>query len=284
MAHGLKHRGLDRVAPPESLSLHRFARKSLAVGRDRNERRQRWEESSPDRKARSRAFPQVERSEPAASRGQLERRLPFGRLLRRPENDARAFGTESLGDRRREALELVGRAVSLEEGCCHLGEKRLLAPALLGLGGPFARPGREVARHDADDEIDDECEPVLAVREAQSVERREEQEVEEARAPNRNSDRIGATEENRHRQDRKQVEDAQAEHGHERLADVDEARRERERGRRDCNADQPPSCGGRAEQPLDLGEDAHRRNVALKHLADLTPATAALARAPLGPG
>ena len=63
---------------------------------------------------------------------------------------------------------------------------------------------------------------MLAVREAQRVERREEEKVEEARAPDRDPDRIGATEQNRHRKNGKQVEDAQAEHGHERLADVDE--------------------------------------------------------------
>ncbi len=225
-------------------------------------------EASAGRKRRrtarldSGALADVERPELPASGAQLEGRLARGRLLRRPEDDPRARGVQNVGDRRREALHLGGGALCLQERRRHLGQESFFPLPLLCLHGSLAGPDGEVAGHDPDDEVHGEREPVLAVRQAERVERRQEEEVEERRARHCNRDCVGAPEQDGHRQHGEEVEDAEAEDGHERLAEIDHARDERERRDAQQSADHPPPVRCLAEHGLDALERAHRRNLA----------------------
>ena len=131
---------------------------------------------------------------------------------------------EHLGGAPLDLLELVPNGSPLEEVGRDVREERRLTPPLLRLDRSAAGAGRELADDDRRARVDGEREPVLAVRQRERVDRRQEEEVEGEHAADRNRQREREPPLDGHGQDGEDVEHAQAEDGHEAPEEEDGAR------------------------------------------------------------
>ena len=129
---------------------------------------------------------------------------------------------------RREAVELVGHGSPAEQGRGDGRKERRLSLALLGSVGALPRSCREPTGHHRHDEIERECEPVLALSEVERMCRREEEPVERKHARDRYGKGIGETPYDRDRQHREDVQGAETSNGSPAVEDADQHRDERD--------------------------------------------------------
>ena len=118
----------------------------------------------------------------------------------------------------------------LEEDRRDLGGESGLALLLLGFRGAPPRSRGKPADAHRRDQVHRERDPVLGVRKAERVPRRQKEPVEREHAHDRDRGCEGEPPESRDREDREQVEDAEAQHRGDRLQRVDRPRHERDRG------------------------------------------------------
>ena len=170
-----------------------------------------------------------------------EARTRSPRPARAPlELDPAVRRPQKAGDARRDLLSTA--APPALEQTPRLGRQRRLAPALLGLVRAPSRSRGEPAHADRRHEVDGERDPVLRVREP-SVRRREEEPVEGEHADDRDRDRERQAPERRDGQHGEEVEDAEAQHGRDRLESPDVAPITRDR------AEAEQRCARLSKQP-----------------------------------
>ena len=226
---GAQHRRLDRVAPPQRLRLERLAFELLPVDRDREQRRERGEErrataasavaGARRRERPDRAPADRERACATAPATGSPRRARSARVRRRARRPRARRCRPSSSVERPAAAAATRRPPRAAPPRAHAA-RRSVARA--------AGPRGELARHDGDDEVHGEREPVLAVSQVERVGRRQEEPVEGEHARDGDRERVREPPDDRDRQHGEDVERAEAEHGRPVVEDADEHRDERD--------------------------------------------------------
>ncbi len=228
---------LHGVAPAQGLRLERFARETLAVDREAEERGERRKQPPAGRLAPLARALEVDRPDRAALDDQREALLaPARRPRTAVELDPRPLHLEGLRGLRLDPLELADHLAALEQRGGDLGEERRLP-------GLAARACCQLAHDDRRDQEDREREPVARVRERERVHRRQEEPVESEHARDRDRNRIREAPDDRHGKHGEDVQSAEAENRHLGLQQLDRAG---DRG------DQKEADEGAAEPPVPL--------------------------------
>ena len=202
---------LECVALTLCLARTGLARQPFAVERGGEERCEHRADSCCDLGIGAPRCVEEQPTDDAIARAKLDPSLAEVGCSTRIELDPAMRRPKQAGGPRRDGLEARLDLDALEQERGDVSRQRRFSAALLGLLRAPASASRQPAHADRRDEVHGERDPVLGVREAQRVRRRQEQPVEREHAHDRHRDRERQAPDRRHRQNGEEVENAEAE-------------------------------------------------------------------------